>query len=176
MLYDRELQISGGFGDRVMVYSVDAADPQPYTSWEAGVDAGQQWREARLNTSLVIRVPSYDNATTTAKVQVCHWSEAKETSCGDGLDNDCDGRIDADDPDCSGGGGGGSSPEGDPGPATTTIMMAEAPAAGGGRGAASGMPRLPPPQQQQPPQQPPPQLESSGSQQQPGDFFGNIFG
>jgi hypothetical protein len=33
---------------------------------------------------------------------VCPGGQAKETSCGDGLDNDCDGKVDCEDPDCAG--------------------------------------------------------------------------
>ncbi|PNH06210.1 Autolysin [Tetrabaena socialis] len=35
------------------------------------------------------------------RVGVCRYSEEVETSCGDGQDNDCDGLVDWDDPDCS---------------------------------------------------------------------------
>jgi hypothetical protein len=64
----------GAFGDRVIVYSVDASDPQPFSSWEAGIDAGQQWREVRLNSSLIIRVPSFGPGDV-ATVRICRWAQ-----------------------------------------------------------------------------------------------------
>lgn len=60
MGFDAELSQRGAFGDVVAVYAADAADPQPYTSWEAGVAAGQQWREERLGSGLVVRVPKFE--------------------------------------------------------------------------------------------------------------------
>jgi hypothetical protein len=124
MLYDRELPDEGPMGNRVMVYSTLASDPQPFTSWEAGVDAGQQWREARLNTSVVVRVMRYDNAS--AVVRLCRAEGEAEGACGDGLDNDCDGRVDGDDPDCAtpqGGWGRGSAGGGSGDTATTTAYF-----------------------------------------------------
>jgi hypothetical protein len=40
----------------VNIYSTPADDPQPFTSWEAGVDAGQQWQESRLASGVVVKV------------------------------------------------------------------------------------------------------------------------
>jgi hypothetical protein len=37
---------------------------------------------------------------TAMMVGMCRTSEPVERSCSDGLDNDCDGLQDADDPDC----------------------------------------------------------------------------
>ena len=130
MLYDRELPPSkSGFGDRVMVYSAAADDPMPFTSWEAGVDDGQQWREARLGSGLVVRVWKY-HGNESAEVQLCRWSEEREASCGDGLDNDCDGLADGDDPDCTPQSGGGGTQSGDGGRGG-----ASAGGSGGGRAA-----------------------------------------
>jgi hypothetical protein len=146
MLYDRELPDEGPMGNRVMVYSTVASDPQPFTSWEAGVDAGQQWREARLNTSVVVRVMRYGNAS--AVVRLCRWAEEAETACGDGLDNDCDGRVDGDDPDCTagapqgggggGGGGSGASVGGSKGGSSSGGASKSSDSGGGGSGKSSG--------------------------------------
>jgi hypothetical protein len=54
------------------------------TTWTAG--------------SLVVRVNSL--IANAAVVAICRPQGATETSCGDGLDNDCDGLIDGFDPDC----------------------------------------------------------------------------
>jgi len=101
MGFDIELSQRDAFGDAVEVYSADAADPQPYTSWEAGVGPGQQWREARLGSGVVVRVPRLEGDS--AVVRLCRASEARESSCADGLDNDCDGKTDGADTDCGGG-------------------------------------------------------------------------
>eukprot|EP00198_Chlamydomonas_reinhardtii_P004923 XP_001694259.1 gametolysin-like matrix metalloproteinase [Chlamydomonas reinhardtii] len=51
----------------------------------------------RLNISVV------STSSATAQVWVCRAAaEAREADCEDGLDNDCDGLIDEDDPDCTG--------------------------------------------------------------------------
>lgn len=53
--------------------------------------------------TITVRVRSMD--ATSADVTVCRTSQAgRESSCSDGLDNDCDGWTDQDDPDCGGGG------------------------------------------------------------------------
>ncbi|GBF95823.1 hypothetical protein Rsub_08259 [Raphidocelis subcapitata] len=140
ILYDRELPPSkSGFGDRVMVYSAAADDPMPFTSWEAGIDEGQQWRETRLGSGLVVRVSKF-RGNVSAEVQLCHWNEEREASCGDGLDNDCDGLADGDDPDCapqSGGGGGGSGGAPQSG-GNTPQSGGNTPQSGGGGGGGGG--------------------------------------
>ena len=40
-------------------------------------------------------------------VTLCRYNQEVETSCDDGLDNDCNGLSDMDDPACHGGGGSG---------------------------------------------------------------------
>ena len=87
--FDAGLTAQGAFADRVIVYSAPAGDPQPYTSWEAGVAAGEQWREARLGSGLVLRVPRLEDGGAAAVVDVCRAGGTTESACGDGLDNDC---------------------------------------------------------------------------------------
>jgi hypothetical protein len=50
------------------------------------------------NSSLVVRVTGVSAAG--ASIAICRADGTTETSCGDGLDNDCDGLIDSADPDC----------------------------------------------------------------------------
>jgi hypothetical protein len=40
--------------------------------------------------------------TTHAVISVCRYNETVQTKCGGGLDTDCDGLVDAKDPDCMG--------------------------------------------------------------------------
>ncbi|KAG2443666.1 hypothetical protein HXX76_002015 [Chlamydomonas incerta] len=51
---------------------------------------------------LVIRVVK--TRATNASIQLCHATAFEETDCSDGIDNDCDGLQDSDDPDCEDGG------------------------------------------------------------------------
>ena len=60
---------------------------------------GVNMLEAWLNTGMV---KPYVMATTTWGQTSCNITEDPELSCTDGLDNDCDGLTDADDPDCQG--------------------------------------------------------------------------
>jgi hypothetical protein len=85
----------------VQVYSTPLGVAQPYTSWEMSIDQGQLWREARLDSRLVIRVFGYEG--NNAVVGVCRSEGPRETNCGDGKDNDCDTLTDKDDPDCRNG-------------------------------------------------------------------------
>jgi hypothetical protein len=55
-----------------------------------------EWTEG----SLVVRVNSM--GATSAAVSICRSQAAPETSCSDGLDNDCDGLIDGADTNCGG--------------------------------------------------------------------------
>ncbi|KAJ9510718.1 hypothetical protein QJQ45_027657 [Haematococcus lacustris] len=70
----------------------DTSKPQPVS-----------WAELQYGSGLVVRllgVPSNGSAT----VSVCRPSATSESGaaqCGDGLDNDCDGLMDLDDPDCA---------------------------------------------------------------------------
>ncbi len=40
------------------------------------------------------------NTSTSATISFCRYTQARETSCTDGLDNDCNGLVDALDPAC----------------------------------------------------------------------------
>jgi hypothetical protein len=64
-------------------------------------DEGKNMLDAWINADPVNpMVPPFAMATTTWGTPVCTPTEVPEVSCGDGLDNDCDGLVDADDPDC----------------------------------------------------------------------------
>jgi hypothetical protein len=85
------------------VYSVPAGDPQPYSSFEKSIAPGETYVDDRMGTGLRIYLKQIKDGAV-ADVRVCYPNqEGRETSCGDGLDNDCDGLTDADDPDCQGG-------------------------------------------------------------------------
>lgn len=57
--------------------------------------------QAQIDTGIVVRQLSADALSAT--VSICRPSIAMETAdmCSDGLDNDCDGLIDGQDPDCA---------------------------------------------------------------------------
>ncbi len=50
---------TGAFGNRVIVYSTLSNDPQPYSSYETGLTAGNRWVESRLGTNLVVKVKGF---------------------------------------------------------------------------------------------------------------------
>lgn len=180
--YDRELPTNGSFADRVTVYSASANDPQPFTSWEAGIAEGEQWREARLGSNVVVRVPKFGNGS--AEVSLCHWDEERETSCSDGLDNDCDGRTDDADPDCGGPPGGEDLPEargptaagdgGGSGHSHSHISGGRGHGSIGGHSSRSGGGKSS--TAPAPPPTPPPAPAAPDPEPQQQDFFGMLFG
>ena len=96
--YDVGLPTVEGFGNKILVHSTPAGDSKPFTSFEMSIGPGQLWREARLGSSLTIRVYNYEG--NNAVIGVCRPDGRTETACGDKKDNDCDTLIDAQDPDC----------------------------------------------------------------------------
>ncbi|PNH01370.1 hypothetical protein TSOC_012758 [Tetrabaena socialis] len=79
------------------------------TLLQATVDLGRIWPDPasrsvgsdslRLAVRVLARGPLTD-AVPWVRLAVCRYTVAKETSCGDLLDNDCDGLVDQQDPDC----------------------------------------------------------------------------
>ncbi len=75
-----------------------AGAPYPVTPFLEA--EGKNFLDAWVKTGMV---PPYAMATATwGTPTVCTPTEPTEVSCSDGLDNDCDGLIDAGDPDCQG--------------------------------------------------------------------------
>ena len=68
------------------------------------IDLGVAGRDAAYGYGLVQAKAALDFLS--APPPVCTPTESVETSCSDGLDNDCDGDVDAADSDCDTGGGG----------------------------------------------------------------------
>jgi len=64
---------------------------------QEGVNMLDAWINADPASPMV---PPFPMATATWGTPVCEPTEPTEVSCGDGTDNDCDGLVDADDPDC----------------------------------------------------------------------------
>ncbi|MFQ5720200.1 MAG: S8 family serine peptidase [Acidobacteriota bacterium] len=71
---------------------------------------GAEVRQRIVSTALDLGNPGFDRAHGAGRVQAgfavdvpCHATEPAEASCGDGVDNDCDGQVDCGDGDCCGG-------------------------------------------------------------------------
>jgi hypothetical protein len=73
---------------------VDCADPQCKPGGSVGGSGG-----ARCDTQAVVNGNHVFGTCTATGTCVCSGS-GKETNCGDGVDNNCNGLIDCDDPDC----------------------------------------------------------------------------
>jgi hypothetical protein len=73
-----------------------------------GITAAQV-RARLVDTARDLGPPGHDRISGHGRVQAgpavqgCFFPGGVEVTCGDGQDNDCDGRIDCDDPDCCGG-------------------------------------------------------------------------
>ncbi|GAX74872.1 hypothetical protein CEUSTIGMA_g2318.t1 [Chlamydomonas eustigma] len=66
------------------------------TNWMAGVYNGQIF----TNMTDMFSVRQVSGGSLGAVVQLCRMSQVQERSCNDGLDNDCNGLIDSEDPAC----------------------------------------------------------------------------
>ncbi|GAX76122.1 hypothetical protein CEUSTIGMA_g3565.t1 [Chlamydomonas eustigma] len=66
------------------------------TNWMAGVYDGQIF----TNMTDMFSVRQVSGGSLGAVVQLCRMSQVQERSCDDGLDNDCNGLIDSEDPAC----------------------------------------------------------------------------
>jgi len=66
------------------------------TRWWGSIYTGEEWR----NTTNMLVIKQVEGGTAGATIGICRMNQVYETSCGDGQDNDCDGWVDAMDPDC----------------------------------------------------------------------------
>ncbi|KXZ50912.1 hypothetical protein GPECTOR_14g159 [Gonium pectorale] len=86
----------------VSVYWYPGAEPTDYSRSLLLVTLapGGVWRDDRLQLSVRWQALSSTGAGPRADVRICHYTEPVERSCGDNIDNDCDGLVDKNDPDC----------------------------------------------------------------------------
>jgi len=98
--YDIGLDATRNYGDRVIIYSTTSSSltAQAYSSYEGAAGNNGTFFETRLGSGLVVWVKNLQSSF--ADVHVCRRTETQESNCWDGLDTDCDGLVDADDPDC----------------------------------------------------------------------------
>ncbi|KAG2450776.1 hypothetical protein HYH02_004613 [Chlamydomonas schloesseri] len=140
-------QLPDELTDRVSIFWYPGTDPNDATVTVrlAALAEGEVWRNDTLSLSVTRAAPAAGGAG--AQVVVCRYSGDAEAECGDGLDDDCDGLVDMDDPDCSGSSGGG----GDGG---TVVQPSEVPVP-----VAEPTPTHPPPPDLPPPPESPPPPE-----------------
>jgi hypothetical protein len=92
--------LPGDYANKVHVYRWDGATetsaPSDHLASLSMADGSTTWSVS----SLVVRVTSIDDYASAASIAICRADGSVETSCSDGLDNDCDGLVDTADPDC----------------------------------------------------------------------------
>lgn len=108
-IYDEE--IPGDYTYQTNIYWWDGMYQimPSMTRWIAAIYNNEQFRN---NTDMFV-VRQIDSGVDAAVVTVCIASQSRERSCNDGLDNDCDGMIDDQDPDCN--------PDAEPQPAMYSV-------------------------------------------------------
>lgn len=66
------------------------------TRWFDAIYNGEEFRN---NTDMFV-IKQLSGGTEGAMVSICRATQFAERSCNDGIDNDCDGKVDDEDPDC----------------------------------------------------------------------------
>lgn len=95
-----DTQVSDKNIDGLTLHTFDGRDQREArtTRFETTLKVGTEYRDKDFGSNLVVRL--YSTIRSYATIGVCRWTEQTEDSCDDGQDNDCDGFIDYDDPDC----------------------------------------------------------------------------
>ncbi|GIL58773.1 hypothetical protein Vafri_13750, partial [Volvox africanus] len=121
-----------------MVLAMITDDPKPpqISGWGTPMRSFTKWVPGVFGVNITVRSKTPQAAT----VSVCRFVSQAELACSDGIDNDCDGLVDSDDPDCN-----------------NDLKMPPPP-----------QPQLrPPPPSPQPPRRPPPLLSRSPAKPPP---------
>ncbi|GIL88649.1 hypothetical protein Vretimale_17244 [Volvox reticuliferus] len=95
--YDADIPESFLYATNVYYWNGPSQTSVLRTRHVASVFTGEEYRCTKERW--VVRQLAH--AVGSGRVGLCRYSEERETSCRDGLDNDCDGLVDSADPDCS---------------------------------------------------------------------------
>ncbi|KAG2432562.1 hypothetical protein HXX76_008907 [Chlamydomonas incerta] len=105
--------VTSSYHRKVLVHSYNGIQSERVFGFKPNlVDAGPSFGSSKSSTWTspfvavrgrlggAVRVVVVSTSDTEAVVDVCQVTETRESSCGDGLDNDCDGAADSEDSDC----------------------------------------------------------------------------